>query len=110
MVLHRYAGRTLLALRLHTGRTHQIRAHLRALGHPLLGDPRYGHAVANAHAKATYGVARPLLHAGFLTMAQPMTGERLAFAVALPADMARLCGGRRAWPNPFAGAVAGAAE
>lgn len=98
VVLARFAQRSLLALRLHTGRTHQIRAHLRALGHPLLGDPRYGHAPANARAEQTFGVRRPLLHAARLTLAHPETGAQLAFAVPLPFDMARLCGNRREWP------------
>lgn len=99
VVLARFAHRSLLALRLHTGRTHQIRAHLRAIGHPLLGDPRYGHEPANVWAQATFGVRRPMLHAARLQLAHPVTGVALSFTAPLPPDMARLCGGKTVWPE-----------
>lgn len=97
VVLAQWAKRSLLALRLHTGRTHQIRAHLRALGHPLLGDPRYGHAEANDWARASFGVRRPLLHAAHLQLAHPVTGEPLVFRSPAPDEIARLCGGKSDW-------------
>jgi RluA family pseudouridine synthase len=67
-LVERRSGSSLVRVRLETGRTHQIRAHLAAIGHPLLGDPRYGDRNANDKAKATFGTHRTLLH-----------GERLAF-------------------------------
>ncbi|HEX2699383.1 MAG TPA: RluA family pseudouridine synthase [Acidimicrobiales bacterium] len=75
------AGATLVWCRLETGRTHQIRVHLAAIGHPVLGDRRYGGARSAGLA------ARPFLHAASLAFEHPVTGERLAFESALPADL-----------------------
>lgn len=83
---------TLVEAVLETGRTHQVRAHLASIGHPILGDPRYGDPAANAAARATHGVARPLLHASFLWMVHPRTGARLELASALEPDFARVLG------------------
>lgn len=89
-VLARHRGTALVAVRITTGRTHQIRAHLRAIDHPILGDPRYGDATANERARATFGVRRTLLHAAELRFAHPTTGaEVLASAMREP-DLARL--------------------
>ena len=71
---------TLLRVRLETGRTHQIRAHLRAIGHPVLGDPEYG--------VPGHGLRRQFLHAAELSFAHPATGERIEVASELPADLA----------------------
>jgi 23S rRNA pseudouridine1911/1915/1917 synthase len=74
------AGATLLACRLETGRTHQIRIHLSGLGHPVLGDARYGRA---------WGPAPPrmALHATTLGFAHPRDGRALAFESPWPADL-----------------------
>ncbi len=72
---------TLVRVRLETGRTHQIRAHFEAIGHPVCGDPQYGRAGA-------YGLTRQFLHAAHLELSQPTSGERLAFDSALPDDLA----------------------
>lgn len=72
---------TYLEARLETGRTHQIRAHFAAIGHPLLGDPTYGGA-------EKYGLRRQFLHAHRLAFAHPASGERLSFVSELPADLA----------------------
>ena len=70
---------TLLECKLETGRTHQIRVHLAAIGHPVLGDPRYG--------RSPLRVPRPFLHAWRLAFDHPTTGERVSFESALPADL-----------------------
>jgi len=77
-------GARLSALRctLHTGRTHQIRVHLAARGHPLVGDALYG-------GTAALGVQRQALHAARLVLAHPRSGEALAFDAPLPADLAQ---------------------
>jgi 23S rRNA pseudouridine1911/1915/1917 synthase len=67
---------------LETGRTHQIRVHLAAVGHPLVGDPTYGER------RTTLGLERPFLHAAELSFDHPTTGDRLTFASPLPADLA----------------------
>lgn len=72
-----------LELQLETGRTHQIRVHLAAIGHPVLGDDLYGGPDAP-------GINRPLLHAHTLGFAHPDTGEQLRFQVDPPEDFSRL--------------------
>jgi len=69
-----------LACRLETGRTHQIRAHFSALGHPLVGDTLYG-------GRALAGAARQMLHARALRFLDPRDESSCAFAVPPPADM-----------------------
>jgi 23S rRNA pseudouridine1911/1915/1917 synthase len=72
---------TLLDVRLETGRTHQIRAHLQAIGHPVVGDPEYGGA-------RRLGLERQFLHAARLRFAQPFTGAPLDVSSPLPEDLA----------------------
>jgi 23S rRNA pseudouridine1911/1915/1917 synthase len=71
-----------LSCTLQTGRTHQIRVHLAAVGHPLVGDPTYGER------RTTLGLTRPFLHATELSFDHPTTGERLTFTSPLPPDLA----------------------
>jgi 23S rRNA pseudouridine1911/1915/1917 synthase len=73
---------TLLRVRLETGRTHQIRAHLKAIGHPVAGDREYGHA-------GVLGLERQFLHAERLAFDHPVTGERIDVRSPLPDDLAR---------------------
>ena len=75
-----FPGHTLLRVRLETGRTHQIRAHLKAIGHPVAGDPEYGHAGA-------LGLPRQFLHAERLEFAHPRTGAAISARSPLPADL-----------------------
>jgi 23S rRNA pseudouridine1911/1915/1917 synthase len=93
---------SLLRLVLETGRTHQVRVHLAHLGHPLLGDPTYGAgfkaSARNLPATAQAALAalgRQALHAAELAFEHPVTGKRLAFTSALPADMAGLAAALR---------------
>jgi 23S rRNA pseudouridine1911/1915/1917 synthase len=88
---------SLLALTLETGRTHQVRAHLAHIGHPLLGDMTYGAgfkaSARNLSADAQAALAdlgRQALHAAGLAFVHPMTGKRVAFESPPPPDMARL--------------------
>jgi len=72
---------TLLRVRLETGRTHQIRAHLKAIGTPVAGDPEYGR-------KGALGLGRQFLHADHLAFVHPVTGAEVDVRSPLPADLA----------------------
>jgi len=83
-VLERFtepAAATFVECRLETGRTHQIRVHLAAIGHPVLGDARYGGG------RSARLAPRPFLHAHRLAFDHPITGERLVFSSELPDDL-----------------------
>ena len=67
-------GHSLLRVRIEHGRTHQIRRHLAALGHPVLGDARTGHAASNRHLAERFGLDRPFLHCARITLVHPRTG------------------------------------
>jgi 23S rRNA pseudouridine1911/1915/1917 synthase len=73
-------GTSLLRLRLETGRTHQIRVHLQAIGHPVAGDPEYG-------TPGLLGLERQFLHATRLAFDHPITGERVEVSSPLPEDL-----------------------
>ena len=75
----------LLRVTLETGRTHQIRVHLAAIGHPVSGDPLYGVA-------GRYGLTRQFLHAGRLTFEHPVTGELLDLRAPTPDDLEKALG------------------
>jgi 23S rRNA pseudouridine1911/1915/1917 synthase len=88
---------SLLACRLETGRTHQIRVHLASFGHPLLGDPVYGAGFRTKSAllpqpaqAALADLGRQALHAHILRLKHPLTSEILEFRSELPPDLARL--------------------
>ncbi|WP_420831233.1 RluA family pseudouridine synthase [Paenibacillus lignilyticus] len=79
-VAERLGDFTLLELKLETGRTHQIRVHMKYIGHPLAGDPIYGR-------NKTIGLKGQALHAAVLGFDHPRTGEYLEFSAPIPPDM-----------------------
>ncbi|MEK4711372.1 RluA family pseudouridine synthase [Sporosarcina sp. FSL K6-5500] len=78
-VIERFGDYTLVECRLETGRTHQIRVHMKYIGYPLVGDPKYG-------PKKTLQFNGQVLHAGTLGFDHPVTGEYLEFNSPLPED------------------------
>ncbi|MCL6477298.1 MAG: RluA family pseudouridine synthase [Peptococcaceae bacterium] len=80
-VIERYHNLTYLELRLETGRTHQIRVHMAWLGHPVVGDARYGPA------KNRFGLEGQFLHAGLLGFVHPRSGEKMTFEAPLPGEL-----------------------
>ena len=85
-------GAALLRVRIHTGRTHQIRVHLASLGHPVAGDATYGGTRTPSSRRpaaraALDGLKRPALHAARLAFTHPATGDRLQFESPLPPDL-----------------------
>ncbi len=87
--LEELARSTLLGLRLETGRTHQIRVHLAAIGLPVCGDVDYGES-------GSYGLTRQFLHAARLRLRHPVTGERIAVESPLPVDLEQALAAARA--------------
>lgn len=84
-VRERFARAALLDVAPRTGRTHQIRVHLAAIGHPILGDARYG---GGGHDATAVGLTRPFLHSWRIAFDHPITGARIDLEEPLPADLA----------------------
>jgi 23S rRNA pseudouridine1911/1915/1917 synthase len=87
-----FDGAALLRVRIHTGRTHQIRVHLASIGHPVVGDPTYGGTRAPSCRRAESRSAlaspgHPALHAARLRFLHPATGEAVTFTAPLPPDL-----------------------
>jgi 23S rRNA pseudouridine1911/1915/1917 synthase len=82
-VLERFVRHTLLLLQLETGRTHQIRVHLKAIGHPVVGDPVYG----SGRVSDDSALQRQFLHAYQLRLRHPSTGKALEVEAPLPLDL-----------------------
>jgi 23S rRNA pseudouridine1911/1915/1917 synthase len=95
-VLERFAHHTHIAVRLETGRTHQIRVHMAHRHYPLIGDPTYGgrpripKGASEALIGALRGFPRQALHARVLDLVHPGSGEEMRFECPLPADMVAL--------------------
>jgi 23S rRNA pseudouridine1911/1915/1917 synthase len=93
-VLGRAGGFTLVRVQLETGRTHQIRVHFAALGHPVAGDVQYGHA------PRPEGLERQFLHAARLALPHPADGRHLSFASPLPPELSAFLAGLGLPPQP----------
>jgi 23S rRNA pseudouridine955/2504/2580 synthase len=89
---------SLLEAELLTGRTHQIRVHLAHLGHPVLGDDKYGNFELNKRLRKE-GLKRMFLHAASLRFAHPLTGVEIKLEAPLPRDLAEFAGKRISQPN-----------
>ena len=83
-VLERYGDYTLVECRLLTGRTHQIRVHMAFIGHPVLGDPKYGPK------KCPFAIEGQALHSKSLTFEHPVSKKEMTFEAPVPEDMQRI--------------------
>ena len=90
-VLERFGDYTLVECRLETGRTHQIRVHMASIGHPVLGDPKYGPRKA-----CPFAIEGQALHSLSLSLTHPVTRERMTVPAPLPEDMANILKALRA--------------
>jgi 23S rRNA pseudouridine1911/1915/1917 synthase len=97
---HHMPGLTLCQVAIHTGRTHQIRVHLSAIGHPIVGDATYGgvHRRVPGDIRAVQRLERPFLHAARLAFAHPGDGRRMQFIVPLPDDLTHVLEDLPGWP------------
>jgi len=98
---HHMPGLTLCQLAIHTGRTHQIRVHLSAIGHPIVGDALYGgvHRRVAGDIRAVQRLERPFLHAARLVFKHPRDGRRLEFIAPLPEDLMSVLNDLPGWAD-----------
>lgn len=92
-VIERFKSSCLLACRLETGRTHQIRVHMHSIGHPLAGDPVYGgklKTTGHIVEEMVMRFSRQALHAQQLTLTHPETGQKVSWKAEMPEDMEKL--------------------
>jgi 23S rRNA (uracil1939-C5)-methyltransferase len=83
----RIARHALVRVRPEQGRTHQVRKHMAAIGHPVLGDARYGDAASNRYLEHKHGLQRPFLHALRIELPAASGAERLVLEAPLAADL-----------------------
>jgi 23S rRNA pseudouridine1911/1915/1917 synthase len=97
---HHLPGLTLCQVAIHTGRTHQIRVHLSAIGHPVVGDALYGgvHRRVPGDIRAVQRLDRPFLHATRLAFTHPRDGRRVEVIAPLADDLLRVLEGLPGWP------------
>lgn len=93
-IIERWSDFTLVEVELITGRSHQIRAHLASIGHPIVGDPKYGLDAVNRRARGDWGLQHQFLHANRIRLTQPvepltyLTGRE--FSAPLPGNLAKI--------------------
>jgi len=99
--VHHMPGVTLCQVAIHTGRTHQIRVHLSAIGHPIVGDALYGgvHRRVLGDIRAVQRLKRPFLHAERLMFHHPRDGRRMEFTAPLPADLQQVLDDLPGWKD-----------
>ena len=97
---HHLPGLTVCQVAIHTGRTHQIRVHLSAIGHPIVGDALYGgvHRRVPGDIRAVQRLTRPFLHAARLAFTHPRDGRRMQYITPLPADLEAVLDDLPGWP------------
>jgi 23S rRNA pseudouridine1911/1915/1917 synthase len=97
---HHMPGLTLCQVAIHTGRTHQIRVHLSAIGHPIVGDALYGgvHRRVPGDIRAVQRLTRPFLHAARLAFTHPRDHRRMQFVTQLPDDLEDVLNDLPGWP------------
>jgi 23S rRNA pseudouridine1911/1915/1917 synthase len=97
---HPLPGLTLCQVAILTGRTHQIRVHLSAIGHPIVGDSVYGgvHRRVAGDIRAVQRLERPFLHAARLAFTHPREQRRMEFIAPLPEDLESVLNGLPGWP------------
>jgi 23S rRNA pseudouridine1911/1915/1917 synthase len=97
---HHMPGLTLCQVAIHTGRTHQIRVHLSAIGHPIVGDALYGgvHRRVAGDIRAVQRLERPFLHAARLAFTHPRDERRMEFIAPLPDDLRHVLEDLPGWP------------
>ena len=98
---HPMRGLTLCQVAIHTGRTHQIRVHLSAIGHPIVGDGLYGgvHRRVPGDIRAVQRLTRPFLHAARLQFHHPRDGRRMEYIAPLPDDLQDVLDDLPGWPE-----------
>jgi 23S rRNA pseudouridine1911/1915/1917 synthase len=98
---HHLPGLTLCQVAIQTGRTHQIRVHLSAIGHPIVGDSLYGgsHRRVAGDIRAVQRLQRPFLHAERLAFHHPRDGRRMQFMAPLPDDLTAVLEGIPGWKD-----------
>jgi 23S rRNA pseudouridine1911/1915/1917 synthase len=97
---HHMPGLTLCQVAIHTGRTHQIRVHLSAIGHPIVGDALYGgvHRRVPGDIRAVSRLERPFLHAARLVFTHPREHRRMEYLAPLPGDLMSVLEDLPGWP------------